>query len=358
MIRTPQSSQKAGRLDSAAKRTLAYKHDMEERQSLEKSNFELKMKVFHLEDALKRITEGESNDLKAELEGKNVEIEQKNVLILKAKAAIQALKDENQRLSTEDSGNGEYQRMLEEKVQAMLENEKTITLEFKRQFSMVESQFKDLKSAHAEKDEALRLAESDIKRLEETNSVLVRAKEDLEKAKTFSENEKDAMMNESVKMREDELNMQEQLMQAQAHIELYKKQLHELSQELEVATREIASLSESKMDQSTVITGLQERLKDTEQTIVAMSEEHSRQVAQLKVEYAHNWTVNDQLSRQKERDEFNSIKDEWIERISEKNSALVSLQYDNKDARVGFSCSPFILICYLRRKSPALSMTP
>lgn len=92
------------------------KEEHDERQKLEKSNFDLKMRVYYLEEALKKFQDtdlgnsdndelaSEVSTLRLDLEEKKIELERRNLLLIKAKGAIETLKNEMERLKSENDG--------------------------------------------------------------------------------------------------------------------------------------------------------------------------------------------------------------------------------------------------------------
>jgi hypothetical protein len=82
------------------------KKEIDEKQRIEKENFDLKMKIYYLEESIKNLTEGvissDQDDLRAEnallrtqIEENGLNIEQRNTLLVKAKGAIESLKGES-----------------------------------------------------------------------------------------------------------------------------------------------------------------------------------------------------------------------------------------------------------------------
>lgn len=125
------------------------REEQEERQRLEKSNFDLKMKVYYLEESLKRFQDGEQNydhqndaakaeitSLKLQLEEKNIELDQRNLILMKAKSAIEALKFELERLRTEN----ENQRDLEDRVKKLKQMNEDMESDYRGKLSQLEIQ--------------------------------------------------------------------------------------------------------------------------------------------------------------------------------------------------------------------------
>ena len=125
------------------------REEQEDRQRLEKANFDLKMKVYYLEENLKRYQDGEDNfdirveqarseitSLKLQLEEKNTEVDQRNLLLIKAKSAIEALKSELERLRVESSGKSD----LEDRLKKLKQQNEDMETEYRAQISQLEAQ--------------------------------------------------------------------------------------------------------------------------------------------------------------------------------------------------------------------------
>jgi hypothetical protein len=93
------------------------REEQEERQRLEKVNFDLKMKLFYQESSTKRSVSGQVDNLQSypaiasshstefmfQLEEKSFELEQRNILLVRAKQAIEALKIELEKQRVDSS---------------------------------------------------------------------------------------------------------------------------------------------------------------------------------------------------------------------------------------------------------------
>jgi DNA repair exonuclease SbcCD ATPase subunit len=125
------------------------REEHEEKQRLEKANFDLKMKVYYLEENLKRYQDGEHADdvqgehfkqenskLKLKLEDKQVDLEQRNLLLIKSKNAIEALKVEIERLRAENS----HQQDLEDRIRRLKQLNEDIESDYRAQIAQLEQQ--------------------------------------------------------------------------------------------------------------------------------------------------------------------------------------------------------------------------
>lgn len=125
------------------------REEHEEKQRLEKSNFDLKMKVYYLEENLKRLQEGEhagdvqtehlrqeNAKLKLMIEDKQVDLEQRNLLLIKSKNAIEALKVEIDRLRADNN----HQQDLEDRIRRLKQLNEDIENDYRAQISQLEQQ--------------------------------------------------------------------------------------------------------------------------------------------------------------------------------------------------------------------------
>jgi hypothetical protein len=145
---------------------------------LEKSNFDLKMRVFYLEEKLTRLAGSEGtaglfgsggddgnsamNALRLQVEEKNLELEQRNVLLTKAKTAIEALKREIERNKAEHS----RQQDLEDRVRRLKQASDEMEAEFQQQTAQLEGQLQQSRQACLVKDQATAELESKVSALE------------------------------------------------------------------------------------------------------------------------------------------------------------------------------------------------
>eukprot|EP00736_Rhodelphis_marinus_P009251 Rmarinus@m.27428 len=91
-------------------------------EKLQQENFDLKIRVFHLEDELGRCKSSGSLDLTTKFENLQSEVEQKEDLLLKAKEAVDELKDEVEGLREENTTLKEqlYDKSEDSRLQAEL----------------------------------------------------------------------------------------------------------------------------------------------------------------------------------------------------------------------------------------------
>lgn len=125
------------------------KDELDEKQRLEKINFEQKMRIYHLEESLKKYQDGEHryemsatsakaevHDLKLRLEEMQIEVEQRELLMVKASGVINTLKSELDRCK--DSM--EKQEELEKKVHGLKLSNEELAQEFRSQLNDLEAE--------------------------------------------------------------------------------------------------------------------------------------------------------------------------------------------------------------------------
>jgi chromosome segregation ATPase len=146
VVRSPGSVRETSRIED------------DEKSWLEKSNFDLKMKVYYLEENLKKMmdsgAESASDELKNEiaslrlqLEERNIEVEQRNALLLKAKAAIEALKSEIGKLRDEKSTENSRQEEYEFKLRQVQRQSEDAESKYRAQIDRLESQISNLQQS-------------------------------------------------------------------------------------------------------------------------------------------------------------------------------------------------------------------
>lgn len=125
------------------------KDEVEERQRLERQNFDLKLKVFHLEETIKKLQDvevrnevhsgmarSELSDLRLQLEEKNIELEQRDLYLVKAKAAIETLKVDLER-ARQDL---DKQADVEDRIRRLKQMNDEIELDYKNQLLRLEAE--------------------------------------------------------------------------------------------------------------------------------------------------------------------------------------------------------------------------
>jgi hypothetical protein len=146
-------------------------NDFDEKAKLEKQNFDLKMRIYYLEENLHKLEEtnyqrelnsndhtSKLTDLKLQLEEKNIELEQRNLLLVKAKNAMEILKNECQQLKNDHS----KQIELEQKMHSLKEMNYEIEKDYQKQLDECKSEIHLLKQKCSRKDSELSLLEDQI----------------------------------------------------------------------------------------------------------------------------------------------------------------------------------------------------
>ena len=153
--------------------------ELDEKKRMEKQNFDLKMKVYYLEENLKKLThdspiipkdiesvEADMTSLRLQLEEKDIELEQRNLLLLKAKGAIEALKGEVNRLKTENGKHG----ILEERIHKMRQSSDLIEQELRASVSQLEMQLSGERDKLVGKEHTIAALEDKLVNSSQNNS--------------------------------------------------------------------------------------------------------------------------------------------------------------------------------------------
>lgn len=156
--------------------------EAEDKKRLEKNNFDLKMKVYYLEESLRKAAseslsmgdpspsmspsngalasssvlaennEADITSLRLQLEEKDIELEQRNLLLLKAKGAIEALKGDVQRLKASVADGSRYEDQ-ESRVLKMKQAFESKESELRGQCVELESQLSAARQMLASKEQ-------------------------------------------------------------------------------------------------------------------------------------------------------------------------------------------------------------
>jgi chromosome segregation ATPase len=319
----------------SATRALSLKNELEERQALEKANFELKMKVIQLEEALSKSSKidafktssdtSEMVALRQQLESKSNELEQKNLLIAKAKKALEALetlKSQALQLRSEEAEHKQIRRELEERIIALSTNESTVTEEFKKRFHALEVQFSSLKAQNAEYSLTVKALEVDKSELEERCSKYAMKIKELEESHSFLEFEKKASDREIAEARSHAAKLKDELNHTKEHVVMYENQLRDFTEELD-------RLKAVEKDRNKTIEELfsnqrhSSNLKETHDShVLKLHEMHSTKLEELQERH------REELERAKAAAEHHSIREhhevktELHSKLYEKHSAL------------------------------------
>jgi hypothetical protein len=138
----------------------------EDKEYLIKNNFDLKMKVYYLEENLRKIKEnGSSNslmgvnmeyveelktnnlNLKLQLDEKVIEMEQRNSLLIKAKTAIETLKSEINRLRSEANSDSNKSSDMEQKLRNLVRSNEETESKQRMRIEQLEMQIMTLQQA-------------------------------------------------------------------------------------------------------------------------------------------------------------------------------------------------------------------
>jgi chromosome segregation ATPase len=142
------------------------KLEIEEKQKLEKDNFDLKMKVYYLEDALRQVSSGassaeveelqsENNQLRSKLQENAIDLEHRNTLLVKAKGAIEALKGEMERIKAQLEAKTSKEHRLSHQLQSFSHDRENSDENLRQRITILETENRQLSQSLAERQEAL-----------------------------------------------------------------------------------------------------------------------------------------------------------------------------------------------------------
>jgi centrosomin len=143
------------------------KNEIEEKQKLEKDNFDLKMKIYYLEESLRQqSSSGESNQELEDLRSENrqlrnkvqenaVDLEHRNTLLVKAKGAIEALKQEMERIRGQLDEKIQKEHHLHHQLQSVSQDRDSQDENLLNRIESLESENRHLTHTLQEKSEAL-----------------------------------------------------------------------------------------------------------------------------------------------------------------------------------------------------------
>ncbi|RYG66508.1 hypothetical protein EON64_09595, partial [archaeon] len=242
------------------------KDDYEEKLRLERQNFDLKLKVFHLEETLKKMQDSEMRqevhqgmsrselaDLKLQIEEKDIELEQRDLLLLKAKGAIEALKHELDRKKMEL----EKQADVEDRIKRLKQMNDEIEMDYKNQLVKIEADLSASKQITGYKEQEKSMLEEKVRQLEVS---LASLHDQLEKVNAERVRIEDRWMQSQQQI----VQLDEDLTQAKAHVDLFKMQLQEEAEDM----RQV-----------------REQLRDTVQRKKEMEETHRVRLTELNAQY-------------------------------------------------------------------------
>lgn len=217
------------------------KEEYEERQKLEKNNFELKMKIYYLEESLKRYQDGEqSNDLqsvnhqieieklKRQIDDKHIDLEQRNLLLMKSKNAIEALKIEVDRLRQDN----EHAHDLEDRVRKLNQLNKDVENTYLEKISDMEFQLLSLRKVIENKDKERTTVEERLNNTDLSN-------QHLENKIRLLQDDKSSLSEQLVLSQHKVSKLEGELTQAITHADLYRIQLEECKNERDVVKEKL-----------------------------------------------------------------------------------------------------------------------
>ncbi|KAJ1438837.1 hypothetical protein B484DRAFT_392077 [Ochromonadaceae sp. CCMP2298] len=323
------------------------REEQEEKQRLEKSNFDLKMKVYYLEEGLKRFQDGEEehdgqyetmrverSKMKMEMEEKNIDIEQRNMLLLKSKSAIDALKMEIERLRAE----GSHSTDLEERVRRLKQLNDDMEGDLRGQISCLEQQLATTRQDVDAKERQKAASEDRLTHMELNCDTIDAHLRD-------TRGEKGRLEEQLGKVGERMQLLEEEVTQGRAHVDLYRIQMEESCEERDHLKERL------RQEQATCLRGEEDfksRLHDCtrqyEEQIRTMRSNHEQDMDKMRAghlamlaDVRDNYNIElekkgDELDRhmgevkQADSAELTRVKDNFTLRIDEKNEEIRSLR--------------------------------
>jgi centrosomin len=232
------------------------REETEAKHNLEKENFDLKMRVYYLEEGVRKTNtlgggntsgpsvhghaqmDGNSNSfgdtlpmhsdsvssLHLQLEEKNLELEQRDMLLTKAKTALEALKKEILKMKTDHDP--KQVADAEERIRKLKEANEQIEHTSKAQLQDMEGQL-------VEARQNLHFRDNSISDLTTQNEKLTLQVETLEERCKEAREECDNAQQHTFLVNQKCERMEEELTQARAHVELYRMETDEAQKEAE-----------------------------------------------------------------------------------------------------------------------------
>ena len=320
---------------------------------LEKTNFDLKMRVFYLEEKLTRLAGSEgaagligsggddgnsaTNALRLQVEEKNIELEQRNVLLTKAKTAIEALKREIERNKAEHS----RQQDLEDRVRRLKQASDEMEAEFQQQTAQLEGQLQQSRQACLAKDQATAELESKVSALE---LGLQQCRERLSDAGL----EKDRLEEACLHARHRAEEMEEELLQLRAHCDLYSMRGDERAAEFDAMKSQVKNVelehkyrvdemhSHHKVEIATLKQLHQQELDRRVQEVRNTAREEADAARQLSEAALRETRAHDLKEGAHERAQLNLRIDDLVKRSDEKQQEIRQLNEEIRAMRTHY----------------------
>eukprot|EP01038_Epipyxis_sp_PR26KG_P004415 gene4415-6242_t len=331
-----------------SKNSSTMKDDLEERQQLERANFDLKMKIYFLEESLKRTHDHERgielqtdrsrleiSNMKLLLEEKQIELDQRNLLLMKSKNAIESLKKENELLVQQrDDFIGKLNQ---------LEKFKVLYSESEDDYN---NQIKTLELDNMSIKRLLHAKESERSTME---ALLTQRNEQIKRL----EAERDQLQEQFVKTQHNMSLIIEELTQAKAHVDLYQLQTQEyitqkdqIKEKLKEAVHNYNKLDgESRKhvgDISSQYENQIQQIRDNhEKELEKLRAGHINMLSDLRENYQHQLDQQKNLiektlheHNQQESKEISRVKEDFSDRLKEKMTEIQMLRNQMDSDRI------------------------
>lgn len=309
--------------------------DSEYVKQLEKATFDLKMKLFHMQqqqqssrtssqafDHDSQTTLQLQRTVMAQLEQKEKELDQKNALLAKAKGLIDLLKLENRNLQQSHENEVEVKQQLEE----LRHRHEEVELEFRKQCIEHDVQMKSIQSHLLTKEQEVSLLEDQLQNLDVSYQQMY---------EKFKEANKESILLQDKYSKSHQLvsQLEDELIQQKTHVSLLSDQLLESSQSNQRANERIARLQELNQQNTTEI------VHKYEERIASMKASQQEELISLKRELQQSLIHCEDLksmkslmeSRCSTMETLEQATDNYRMRLQEASHAIEELEIYKKD---------------------------
>lgn len=322
------------------------KGEADEKLRLERNNFDLKLKVFHLEEALKKMQDtevryevnngmarSEASDLRLQLEEKEIQLEQRDLLLMKAKATLENMRGELQRSKLEN----EKQADLEERMKRLKSMNDDIESDYRTQLQKLEAELAAARQTVGLRDQEKSLLEEKLRQMELS---AIGMKDSMDKVHVDKGRAEERWMSSQQTI----LDLQEDLTQTRALADLYKLQAQEAQDETDYVKEQLKEqqarrkeLEEAHRQRAQELNGQYEAQVRTiranhDQDLEKMRANHTQMMADIRENYQSEVSkARMQMERSvldiKTTDgmDMQRVKEDYQSRLNEKNSELKAL---------------------------------
>jgi DNA repair exonuclease SbcCD ATPase subunit len=328
--------------------------DYFERQRLEKDNFDLKMKVYYLEESLRKVstasvaspeydtvTLSENSLCKMQLDERTAELDRRNVLLMKAKTAIDSLKTELQRLKAEEKTSSNF----EERLEILRQSNDDIEVKYRTQFVEIDAEL-------AATRESVETLQREKERTEEALADMTYSVRKLESDNAAFEEEKKLLEIRMQGCRDLASEKEKELSATFAKLEFCHVQLGDQEEQLEILESKLAEGERARKAQEESLNALVENIRtQTESQVKAVKalheselaacreeaakvkeladREHQKEISQMKRDFEEKeemWEYNSSKSKAHESHELAELKRAYREEVEEKDKEIRAMR--------------------------------